>query len=325
MAMGVTMIERPIYLEKLIQRENNGLVKVITGIRRSGKSFLLFKIYKNYLLHKGVRENHIISVVLDDIKNKDLRNADNLYAYITGLIKDHEQYYVFLDEIQFVNDFSDLINGLNYIENVDLYVTGSNSRFLSSDILTEFRGRGDEIRVYPLSFAEYTSAYDGSIYQAWKDYYTYGGLPFVLLCATDELKEDYLSSLIEKVYLKDIVERNRVRYKRELENILDILSSSIGSFTNPVKLSNTFGSVGQSAITDKTVKKYLEYLMDSFLVEKVERYDIKGKKYIEALSKYYFVDVGLRNARLEYRQQEENHIMENIIFNELSNPQGCYT
>lgn len=311
------MIERPIYLEKLVQREKNGLVKVITGIRRSGKSYLLFCIFKNYLINKGIKEDHIVCVVLDDIKNKALRDADQLYAFISEKIIDKEQYYVFLDEIQFVDGFSDLINGLNYIENVDLYVTGSNSKFLSSDILTEFRGRGDEIRVYPLSFAEYTSAYDGSVYQAWKDYYTYGGLPYILSCPTDELKEDYLSSLIEKVYIKDIVDRNNVRYKRELENILDILSSSIGSFTNPVKLSNTFRSVGQSAITDKTVKRYIEFLTDSFLVEKVDRYDVKGRKYIEALSKYYFVDVGLRNARLEYRQQEENHIMENIIFNEL--------
>ena len=311
------MIERPHYLEKLVQREKNGLVKVITGIRRCGKSYLLFKIYKDHLLGKGVKEDHIISVILDDVKNKELRDVDRLYVYIKEKIVDRDQYYVFLDEIQFVDGFSDLVNGLNYIENVDLYVTGSNSKFLSSDILTEFRGRGDEIRVYPLSFAEYASAYDGTPYQAWKDYYTYGGMPFILSCATDELKEDYLASLIENVYIKDIVDRNNVRYKRELENILDILSSGIGSFTNPVKLSHTFKSAGQSAITDKTVKRYLDFLTDSFLVEKVDRYDIKGKKYIEALSKYYFVDVGLRNARLNYRQQEENHIMENIIFNEL--------
>ena len=311
------MIERPHYLEKLVQREKNGLVKVITGIRRCGKSYLLFKIYKDHLLGKGVKEDHIISVILDDVKNKELRDVDRLYAYIKEKIVDRDQYYVFLDEIQFVDGFSDLVNGLNYIENVDLYVTGSNSKFLSSDILTEFRGRGDEIRVYPLSFAEYASAYDGTPYQAWKDYYTYGGMPFILSCATDELKEDYLASLIENVYIKDIVDRNNVRYKRELENILDILSSGIGSFTNPVKLSHTFKSAGQSAITDKTIKRYLDFLTDSFLVEKVDRYDIKGKKYIEALSKYYFVDVGLRNARLNYRQQEENHIMENIIFNEL--------
>ena len=311
------MIERPHYLEKLIQRERNGLVKVITGIRRCGKSYLLFKIYKDHLLGKGVKEDHIISVILDDVKNKELRDVDRLYAYIKEKIVDRDQYYVFLDEIQFVDGFSDLVNGLNYIENVDLYVTGSNSKFLSSDILTEFRGRGDEIRVYPLSFAEYASAYDGTPYQAWKDYYTYGGMPFILSCATDELKEDYLASLIDNVYIKDIVDRNNVRYKRELENILDILSSGIGSFTNPVKLSHTFKSAGQSAITDKTIKRYLDFLTDSFLVEKVDRYDIKGKKYIEALSKYYFVDVGLRNARLNYRQQEENHIMENIIFNEL--------
>jgi len=311
------MIERPHYLEKLVQREKNGLVKVITGIRRCGKSYLLFKIYKDHLLGKGVKEDHIISVILDDVKNKELRDVDRLYAYIKEKIVDRDQYYVFLDEIQFVDGFSDLVNGLNYIENVDLYVTGSNSKFLSSDILTEFRGRGDEIRVYPLSFAEYASAYDGTPYQAWKDYYTYGGMPFILSCATDELKEDYLASLIDNVYIKDIVDRNNVRYKRELENILDILSSGIGSFTNPVKLSHTFKSAGQSAITDKTIKRYLDFLTDSFLVEKVDRYDIKGKKYIEALSKYYFVDVGLRNARLNYRQQEENHIMENIIFNEL--------
>ena len=311
------MIDRPHYLEKLIQRERNGLVKVITGIRRCGKSYLLFKIFKDHLLSKGVKDDHIICVVLDDVKNKELRDVDRLYAYINEKIVDKDQYYVFLDEIQFVDGFSDLVNGLNYIENVDLYVTGSNSKFLSSDILTEFRGRGDEIRVYPLSFSEYASAYDGTPYQAWKDYYTYGGMPFILSCATDELKEDYLASLIENVYIKDIVDRNNVRYKRELENILDILSSGIGSFTNPVKLSHTFKSAGQSAITDKTIKRYLDFLTDSFLVEKVDRYDIKGKKYIEALSKYYFVDVGLRNARLNYRQQEENHIMENIIFNEL--------
>lgn len=311
------MIDRPHYLEKLIQRERNGLVKVITGIRRCGKSYLLFKIFKDHLLSKGVKDDHIICVVLDDVKNKSLRDVDRLYAYINEKIVDKDQYYVFLDEIQFVDGFSDLVNGLNYIENVDLYVTGSNSKFLSSDILTEFRGRGDEIRVYPLSFSEYASAYDGTPYQAWKDYYTYGGMPFILSCATDELKEDYLASLIDNVYIKDIVDRNNVRYKRELENILDILSSGIGSFTNPVKLSHTFKSAGQSAITDKTIKRYLDFLTDSFLVEKVDRYDIKGKKYIEALSKYYFVDVGLRNARLNYRQQEENHIMENIIFNEL--------
>ena len=311
------MIERPLYLKKLIEREKNGLVKVITGIRRCGKSFLLLKIYKNYLLNKGISEDHIICVVLDDVKNIDLRDTRRLYQYITEKITDSDEYYVFIDEIQFIDGFSYLVNGLNYIENVDLYVTGSNSKFLSSDILTEFRGRGDEIRVYPLSFSEYTSSYDGNIYQAWKDYYTYGGLPFILSCSTDERKEDYLSSLIEKVYIKDIVERNKVRYKRELENILDILSSGIGSFTNPVKLSNTFRSVGQSTITDKTIKRYIEFLTDSFLIEKVDRYDIKGKKYIEALSKYYFVDVGLRNARLNYRQQEENHIMENIILNEL--------
>ncbi len=310
-------IKRNIYLNKLIKREKNGLVKVVTGIRRCGKSYLLFHLYHNYLLEKGVDEDHIIAIALDDIINTELRDPMTLYKHIKTQITDDRDYYLFLDEIQFVGDFSDLVNGLSHIRNLDVYVTGSNSKFLSSDILTEFRGRGDEIRVYPLSFAEYVSVYDGSISQAWKDYYTYGGLPLILSRNDDEMKAEYLTTLLEKVYISDIVERNKVKNEDELEELVNILASSVGSLTNPSKLVKTFRSVKQSKITDKTVKKYLGFLTDAFLLDKAKRFDVKGKKYIETPSKYYFTDIGIRNARLNFRQQEENHIMENIIFNEL--------
>lgn len=310
-------IKRDLYLNKLIKREKNGLVKVITGIRRCGKSYLLFHLYHNYLINKGVQADHIIEIALDDIINKELREPMALYKHIKVQIKDNSDYYLFLDEIQFVEDFSDLVNGLSHIRNLDVYVTGSNSKFLSSDILTEFRGRGDEIRVYPLSFAEYISVYDGSVSQAWKDYYTYGGLPLILTREDDEMKSEYLTTLLDKVYISDIVERNKVRNESELGELVNILASSVGSLTNPSKLVRTFASIKQSKITNKTVKKYLDYLTDAFLVDKALRYDVKGKKYIETPSKYYFVDIGIRNAKLNFRQQEENHIMENIIFNEL--------
>ncbi len=310
-------IKRDLYLNKLIKREKNGLVKVITGIRRCGKSYLLFHLYHNYLLEKGVPEENIIEIALDDIMNRELRDPMVLYKHIKAQIKDNSDYYLFLDEIQFVGDFSDLVNGLSHIRNLDVYITGSNSKFLSSDILTEFRGRGDEIRVYPLSFAEYSSVYNGSVSQAWKDYYTYGGLPLILTREDDEMKSEYLTALLDKVYLSDIVERNRVKNEAELGEIVNMLASSVGSLTNPTKLARAFSSIKQSKITNKTVKKYLDYLTDAFLTDKALRYDVKGKKYIETPSKYYFVDVGIRNAKLNFRQQEENHIMENIIFNEL--------
>ena len=310
-------IKRDLYLNKLIKRECNGLVKVVTGIRRCGKSYLLFHLYHDYLLNKGISEDHIIEIALDDIMNEELREPKVLYNYVKEQIRDREQYYLFLDEIQYVGDFSDLVNGLSHIRNLDVYITGSNSKFLSSDILTEFRGRGDEIRVNPLSFAEYNSVYDGSVSQAWKDYYTYGGLPLILAREDDEMKAEYLSSLLKKVYISDIVDRNKVRNESELEELVNILASSVGSLTNPAKLSRTFRSVKNNKITEKTIKKYLGYLTDAFLMDKAIRYDVKGKKYIETPSKYYFTDIGIRNAQLNFRQQEENHIMENIIFNEL--------
>ena len=310
-------IQRKQYLDKLIKRRNNGMTKVITGIRRCGKSYLLFKLFFRYLLTQGVDEQHIIRIALDDIVNAELRDALKLYKHIRAQIVDNDIYYIFLDEIQYVEKFSDLINGLNHIENTDVYVTGSNSRFLSTDILTEFRGRGDEVRVYPLSFAEYLSVYDGSRSEAWKDYYTYGGMPALFSCADEGMKADYLRTLFQKVYLSDILEHNKIKNDSDLDSLMNIIASAIGSLTNPHKLANSFKSMVQSSITDKTVKRYLDFLMEAFLVEKAMRYNIKGRKYIETTSKYYFCDVGLRNARLNFRQQEENHIMENIIYNEL--------
>jgi hypothetical protein len=310
-------IKRDLYLDKLIKRRNNGMVKVITGIRRCGKSYLLFNLYYDYLIGDGVKPKNIITVALDDIRNKQLRDAMNLYNYVSEKITGNEQYYVFLDEIQFVDEFADVINGLTHIKNLDIYVTGSNSKFLSTDILTEFRGRGDEIKVYPLSFAEYCSVHDGTISDAWKDYYTYGGMPLILSCADDEAKANYLSNLFKKVYISDIIERNNIRNDKEFEDLINILASGIGSLTNPKKLVNTFKSVLNSSISDKTLKQYIDYLLEAYMLEKAMQYDVKGKKYLETLTKYYFEDVGLRNARLDFRQQEENHIMENIIFNEL--------
>ncbi len=310
-------IKRELYLNKLIKRKNNGLVKVITGIRRCGKSYLLFKIFYRYLLNVGVDEEHIIRIALDDIINEALRKPRLLYDHIKDQIKDGGQYYLFLDEIQYVGDFTDLVNGLMHIDNLDVYVTGSNSKFLSSDILTEFRGRGDEVRVYPLSFSEFFSVYEGDVYQAWKEYYTFGGLPLVLSREDDEMKSDYLTMLFKKVYLSDIVERNKVKNEAELEELANILASAVGSLTNPSKLVRIFKSVKNSAISDKTVKKYLGYFEDAFLADKAQRFDVKGRKYIGTPLKYYYTDVGIRNAQLGFRQQEENQIMENVIYNEL--------
>lgn len=310
-------IKRDTYLQQLRLRENNGFIKVITGIRRSGKSYLLFKLFKNELLTRGIPEKHIISIALDNIENRDLREPLTLYRHIKEQIQDDNFYYIMLDEIQFVPDFSEVLNSLLQLEHVDVYVTGSNSRFLSSDILTEFRGRGDEIRIYPLSFAEYMTGYDGTEEDAFNDYMIFGGLPRILSFTTDEQKSKYLTDLFQETYLKDIIERNKVSNTNELEDLVNILASSIGSLTNPTKLEHTFHTVLQSNITDKTIKKYMDYLKDAFLIDVAHRYDIKGKKYINSPMKVYFVDPGLRNARLGFRQIEETHLMENIIYTEL--------
>ena len=310
-------IKRDIYLDRLIRREKNGLVKIVTGVRRCGKSYLLFNLFHNYLLDKGVQEDHIIEIALDDRSNKELRDPDNMLKYVKKRIVDRDTYYIILDEVQLLAEFEDVLNSFMHIRNADVYVTGSNSKFLSSDLVTEFRGRGDEIRIYPLSFREYYSVYESSADEAWDDYFTYGGLPLILSRETPEEKAEYLTSLFQKVYLSDIVDRHKVRNREELDELVDILASAVGSLTNPLKLANTFQTVKKKNISDKTLKKYMDYLMDAFLVSKAVRYDIKGRKYIGSPAKFYFEDVGLRNARLNFRQMEENHIMENIIYNEL--------
>ena len=310
-------IKRDIYLDRLIRREKNGLIKIVTGVRRCGKSYLLFNLFHNYLLDKGVKEDHIIEIALDDRSNKELRDPDNMLKYVKERILDRDTYYIILDEVQLLAEFEDVLNSFMHIRNADVYVTGSNSKFLSSDLVTEFRGRGDEIRIYPLSFREYCSVYEGSADEAWDDYFTYGGLPLILSRETAEEKAEYLMSLFQKVYLSDIIDRHKVRHQEELDELVDILASAVGSLTNPLKLANTFKSVKKKTISDKTLKKYMDYLIDAFLVSKAVRYDIKGRKYIGSPAKFYFEDVGLRNARLNFRQMEENHIMENIIYNEL--------
>ena len=310
-------IKRDIYLDRLIRREKNGLIKIVTGVRRCGKSYLLFNLFHNYLLAKGVKDDHIIEIALDDRSNKELRDPDNMLNYVKDRIVDKDTYYIILDEVQLLAEFEDVLNSFMHIRNADVYVTGSNSRFLSSDLITEFRGRGDEIRIHPLSFREYCSVYEGSADEAWDDYFTYGGLPLILSRETPEEKAEYLMSLFQKVYLSDIIERHNIRNREELDELVDILASAVGSLTNPLKLANTFKTVKKKAISDKTLKKYMDYLMDAFLVSKAVRYDIKGRKYIGSPAKFYFEDVGLRNARLNFRQMEENHIMENIIYNEL--------
>ncbi len=310
-------IKRDIYLDRLIRREKNGLIKIVTGVRRCGKSYLLFNLFHNYLLDKGVKEDHIIEIALDDRSNKELRDPDNMLRFVKERIVDRDTYYIILDEVQLLAEFEDVLNSFLHIRNADVYVTGSNSRFLSSDLVTEFRGRGDEIRIYPLSFREYCSAYEGGVDEAWDDYFTYGGLPLILSRETAEEKAEYLMSLFQKVYLSDIIDRHKVRNREELDELVEILASAVGSLTNPLKLANTFKSVKKKTISDKTLKKYMDYLTDAFLVSKAVRYDIKARKYIGSPAKFYFEDVGLRNARLNFRQMEENHIMENIIYNEL--------
>ena len=310
-------INRDIYLNKLINRKENGMIKIITGIRRSGKSYLLDPIFKDYLISSGISESHIIKLDLEERKNKKYLNPDMLDSYIRSLIVDKDMYYIILDEIQKVEDFESVLNGFLHIENADVYVTGSNSKFLSSDIITEFRGRGDEVRVYPLSFKEFTFAYKGTQEEAWNEYLVYGGMPYILTKKTDEEKSSYLNNLFETSYLKDIIERNNIERVDVLNILVNILSSSVGSLTNPTKLANTFSSNKIKDANVQTLTTYINYLLDSFLINKVERYDIKGKKYKSTPSKYYFTDIGLRNVRINFRQLEENHLMENIIYNEL--------
>lgn len=310
-------IGRDVYLNKLISKRHNGLIKVVTGMRRCGKSYLLFNLFKEYLVNEGVAENHIIEIAFDSFENKKYRDPEVLFPYIMEKMSDERMYYVLLDEVQMLDDFESVLNSLGRKQNVDVYVTGSNAKFLSKDIITEFRGRGDEVHMYPLTFGEFMSVYDGDKQEGWRDYVLFGGIPLVLGFETADQKSDFLKSLFEETYISDITGRNNIRNKAELEELLNILSSAIGSLTNPSKLSATFKSVKNKSISKDTIIKYIDYLRDSFLIDSAIRYDIKGKKYINTPSKYYFTDLGLRNARLNFRQVEETHVMENIIFNEL--------
>ena len=311
------IIQRDIYLNKLIYKKHNGLIKVVTGVRRCGKSYLLFHLFKDYLLSEGVDKKHIIEIAFDAFENKQLQDPYVLMPYIKEQITDGKMYYILLDEIQLLGEFEAVLNSLIRIENVDVYVTGSNARFLSKDVITEFRGRGDEIHMYPLSFAEFMSVYPGTKQDGWNEYMLYGGLPLVLKFEQPEEKIAFLKSLFEETYISDIVGRHSVRNRAELEELLNILSSAIGSLTNPTKLSDTFKSVKQKTISKVTITRYIDYLCDAFLIDRAMRYDIKGKKYIDTPVKFYFTDIGLRNARLNFRQLEKTHTMENIIFNEL--------
>ena len=312
-------IKRDYYLKELIDRIDNQLIKIITGIRRCGKSYLLNTIFKNYLIEQGIDEEHIIQLSLDENKNKKYLDPDLLDEYIRSLIKDKNKYYLLLDEVQEVKNFESVLIGFMHISNVEIYVTGSNSKFLSSDIVTEFRGRGDEIRVYPLSFSEFYSVYDGSEEKALNEYYTYGGLPLTVIAKTDNNKINYLRAQKDNVYINDIVERNKIQNKEELEMLVQIIASDIGCLTNPLKLSNNFKERDSlSTMTDKTIYNYLGYLQDAFMIEKARRFDVRGKKFIETPQKYYFTDMGIRNSFLDFRQSEEiSHIMENVIYIEL--------
>lgn len=310
-------INRDKYLNDLINRMHNGMIKVVTGIRRCGKSYLIFTIFKNYLLEQGVDENHIISIELDQRKDKKYRNPDAILDFIESSIADEEQYYVLLDEVQLLEEFEEVLNSLLHIKNVDVYVTGSNSKFLSKDVITEFRGRGDEIHIYPLTFKEFMQVYEGDVYHGWAEYVIYGGLPLTVTMKTEEQKINYLTKLFEETYLIDIIERHRIDKTQELEDLVNILASAIGSLTNVPKIEATFRSVVHSNISGNTIRQYIEYLEDAFVIIKANRYNVKGRKYIGTPLKYYFEDVGLRNARLGFRQIEETHIMENIVYNEL--------
>lgn len=311
-------IKRDYYLQKLISRRHNGLIKIVTGIRRCGKSYLLDPMFRNYLLDSGVHEDHIIKIELDRIANKKYHNAPEAFdEYIHSFIKDEDQYYLILDEVQLVSDFESVLNGLLYDGNIDVYITGSNSRFLSSDVITEFRGRGDQIHLQPLSFSEFYNAVGGDKYERWSEYMTFGGMPLTLSRKTDSEKADYLKGLFEQTYFIDIVERNQIKRLDVLDSLTDLLASSVGSLTNPQKIYDTFKSKGEKELSINTINSYLNYLEDAFIIKKVQRYDVKGRKYINTPQKYYFSDLGLRNARLNFRQQEESHLMENAIYNEL--------
>lgn len=310
-------IKRDDYLDQIVKRRHNGLIKVITGIRRCGKSYLLRTLFKKYLLDEGVKEDHIIEMAFDLFDNIEFRDPKIFYPWAKGQIKDEEKYYFLLDEVQMLGEFVSVLNGLGDMKNCDVYVTGSNARFLSKDIATEFGGRGDEIHMYPLSFSEFMTVYDGNHYDGWNEYIAYGGIPLVVLADTDDQKMALLDSLFKETYIRDIVRKNKIRNVGEMEALLDILSSAIGSLTNPNKLQNTFKSVNKSKITATTITKYINYLEDSFLIEEAKRYDIKGKSYIGTPVKYYFTDMGLRNARINFRQMEVTHAMENVIYNEL--------
>lgn len=311
-------IPRDSYLQQLIAAKGNGMVKIVTGIRRSGKSFLLMNLFHQHLIQQGVQESHIIELSLDNRKNRRLRNPDILLDYIDSKIQpDHKIHYVILDEVQLVEDFVEVILSLMQDKRLDVYVSGSNSKFLSKDVVTEFRGRGDEIHLYPLSFSEYYAAFGGDKREAWKDYYTYGGLPQVVLFDSEEKKINYLTNLYELTYLKDIVERNHLRNQEGLRTLIRILASGIGTPTNPKRIENTFKSVENVRIKDSTIRNYIECLLDAYILEEALRYDVKGRKYIGTETKYYFSDIGLRGVILNMRQQEETHIMENVIYNEL--------
>lgn len=311
------MIKRDKYLNDLINRMHNGMIKVVTGIRRCGKSYLIFNIFKNYLIGQGVSESHIITVELDQRKDRKYRNPDTLLDFIEESITDQEPYYVLLDEVQMLEEFEEVLNSLLHITNVDIYVTGSNSKFLSKDVITEFRGRGDDIHIYPLTFKEFMQVYEGDVYHGWAEYTVYGGLPLTVTMKSEEQKIRYLEKLFEETYLKDIIERHHIEKQQELGDLVNVLASAIGSLTNVPKIEATFRSVIQSNISINTLRQYIEYLEDAFIINRADRYNVKGRKYIGSPVKYYFEDIGLRNARLRFRQIEETHIMENIIYNEL--------
>lgn len=310
-------IKRDKYLNDLIDRMHNGMIKVVTGIRRCGKSYLLFNIFREYLLEQGIPESHIIMIELDRRSNRKYRDPDVILDYIESLIEDNGQYYIILDEVQMLKEFEEVLNSLLHIRNADIYVTGSNSKFLSKDVITEFRGRGDEIHVYPLTFKEFMEAYDGDMYHGWAEYVVYGGLPLIATMKTEEQKIKYLTNLFSETYIKDIIERHKIEKTQELEDLINMLASAIGSLTNPSKIEATFKSVIRSSISLNTIRQYIEYLEDAFIINKANRYNVKGRKYIGTPLKYYFEDVGLRNARLGFRQIEETHLMENVIYNEL--------
>ena len=310
-------IKRDKYLNDLIVRMHNGLIKVVTGIRRSGKSYLVFHLFRDYLLQNGVDEEHIIGIELDLRENRALRDPDVILEYIRSKLADHEDYYILIDEVQMLPEFEEVLNSLLHIGNTDVYVTGSNSKFLSKDVITEFRGRGDEVHIHPLTFKEFMQVYDGDMYHGWADYMVYGGLPLTVTMKTEEQKAHYLETLFEETYIRDIVERNGVDKERELGDLINILASAVGSLSNAGKIEATFKSEIHSEISRNTIRQYIEYLKEAYLVSEAVRFDVKGRKYIGSPMKYYFEDVGLRNARLGFRQIEETHLMENIIYNEL--------